>query len=475
LIQQIDCQGDLTDRSSLRDALNRAGFGPAAAAAKGELFGLALQALPDHGGVRPQGRCAFYVPGRIEFLGKHTDYAGGASIVAAVERGIGVVGVPRDDRRVRLTDAVRHDATEFDLLADAEPRNGHWENYPVSVARRLVRNFDGLRRGADIAFASDLPPAAGMSSSSAMVTAAFCVLAEVNSLWDHPRLVSNVGDPTDLAGYLATIENGQSFRSLTGDQGVGTFGGSEDHTAILCSRPGHLAEYTYCPVRFCRWLPVPKNHVFVVAVSGVAAEKTGAAMERYNRASSLARQLVALWRQETGCDAPHLAAILAESADAGQRMATVLREAAERDPQLELAALRDRFEHFRLEHATLLPAAGEAILQGDLAELGRVVQQSQQAAERLLGNQTAETSGLTASARTCGAVAASAFGAGFGGSVWALVARDEAESFCAAWSRVYGSQFSQHTGRSRFFLSNAGPAAFQLKRAASTNAPAAGR
>ena len=33
---------------------------------------------------------AWFVPGRLEVLGKHTDYAGGNSLLAAVEQGITV-------------------------------------------------------------------------------------------------------------------------------------------------------------------------------------------------------------------------------------------------------------------------------------------------------------------------------------------------------------------------------------------------
>ena len=48
---------------------------------------------------------AFFVPGRIEVLGKHTDYAGGRTMVAAVERGFAIVAVPRDDRQTTVIDA----------------------------------------------------------------------------------------------------------------------------------------------------------------------------------------------------------------------------------------------------------------------------------------------------------------------------------------------------------------------------------
>ena len=36
----------------------------------------------------PVNEVSWFVPGRIEVLGKHTDYAGGRSLLAAVDRGI---------------------------------------------------------------------------------------------------------------------------------------------------------------------------------------------------------------------------------------------------------------------------------------------------------------------------------------------------------------------------------------------------
>ena len=45
------------------------------------------------------------MPGRIEVLGKHTDYAGGRSLTCAAERGFSVAYVPRDDDVLRLVDA----------------------------------------------------------------------------------------------------------------------------------------------------------------------------------------------------------------------------------------------------------------------------------------------------------------------------------------------------------------------------------
>src|SRR5512143_399107 len=89
----------------------------------------------------------FFVPGRIELLGKHTDYAGGRSLLCAVERGFCVAVRPRSDASVRVIDAVT--GTRNDSV------------YVSTVTARLARNFPTARRGADVAFASDLPVAAG--------------------------------------------------------------------------------------------------------------------------------------------------------------------------------------------------------------------------------------------------------------------------------------------------------------------------
>ena len=53
---------------------------------------------------------------------------------------------------------------------------------------------------------------------------------------------------------------------------------------------------------------------------------------------------------------------------------------------------------------------------------------------------------------------ASAFGAGFGGSVWALVAVDRIDDFLAAWQRSYAERFPDRAPQATFFPTAAGPA-----------------
>jgi len=446
-------------QSTLTDRLLQAGLSREACNCKAALFAKAADALPESDSHR---RAAFFVPGRIEVLGKHTDYAGGRSLVVAAEQGFCIVLQPRDDRHVAVLDAVHGDRADFELDPDLSPRLGHWSNYPMTVARRIARNFPDARRGADIALASDLPPAAGMSSSSAMIVGMFLALAEANRLAEHPDYRHNIAGAADLAGYLGTVENGQTFGTLEGDAGVGTFGGSEDHTAILCSKAGRLSEYAYCPVRLEREVAMPGGYTFAVGVSGVVAEKTGEAREKYNAASQLASAVVELWRRRTGRDDPHLAAVVASAPDAVEQLRDIV--AAERLEGFDPADLRDRLEHFLTEDQQVLPGACDALARGDLDGFGRFVDTSQHASEHLLKNLVPQTVFLAAAARRHGAAAASAFGAGFGGSVWAMVELDRADSFLASWSDSYRAEFPRDAQSAAFFLTNPGPAAFRVFR-----------
>ena len=61
-----------------------------------------------------------------------------------------------------------------------------------------------------------------------------------------------------------------------------------------------------------------------IASCGVAAEKTGAALEKYNRASRLAAAVADTWRRETGGDAAHLAAVVRSQPDAADRLRAIL-------------------------------------------------------------------------------------------------------------------------------------------------------
>lgn len=397
-----------------------------------------------------------FVPGRIEVLGKHTDYGGGRSLLAAVERGFTFVFVPRADRTVYFRALDPGGEREFPVAPTLEPAAG-WANYPMTVVRRLARDFPDTAMGVDIAARSDLPPASGMSSSSALIVGTFLCLAAAGELENDPRFRAAIPDGDALASYLAAIESGQGFGRFADDAGVGTHGGSEDHTAILNAREGLLLQYRFVPAALERSVPLPADYRFAIASSGVEAEKTGAMRERYNRAAALARTLRDLWFQAGGEPAPSLAAVIRSAPGAADRLREVVRN-TER-PGFPASDLLARLDQFARESEEIVPAAATALADGRLRDFGALVDESQALAEEALGNQIPETVALARFARTLGAVAASAFGAGFGGSVWALVPTQRCEPFLHGWRSAYLAEFPHAALRAAFFSSGAGPAA----------------
>src|SRR5262245_49059379 len=340
------------DEPGFYQRLISAGLSPDQAAVKAVLFSKASALIE----ANPSAEFHYwFVPGRIEFLGKHTDYAGGRSLICTVERGFCVVAAPREDDVIRITDAARQESVELSISPDLIPRAGHWSNYAATVSTRIAQNFPGEARGAEIAFISDLPPAAGLSSSSALIIAVFNVIAWVNDLKQGVEYKSNIYSLEDLAGYLGTVENGQTFGSLIGRQGVGTFGGSQDHTAILCCQPGELSQYSFCPVRREASIALPDDYAFVVESSGVSADKTGNALAKYNRGSLLAREVLLVWNKATSRNDETLMAAISSQAYTPDRMRNAISSSSS---SFSSTALLNRLEQFIQECLEIIPEVG---------------------------------------------------------------------------------------------------------------------
>lgn len=402
-------------------ALVDRGLDPAVQDAKESLFTLVLRTLS---GASGQPRHAWWVPGRLEVFGKHTDYAGGRTLVCAVPSGLAVAANPRGDGRIRVMDATRGHSVELQPL-DGQVFAG-WRHYVEVAARRLAANFPGAPLGADIVFAGDLPRASGMSSSSALVVGIATALVRVAGIDERPEWRANIHGTLDVAGYFACIENGLTFGTLQGDAGVGTHGGSEDHAAILGATRGELSAFAFVPMRALDRVAMPDSWRFVLAPSVARSSKTGSAQGAYNNLSRNAEVLLEIW------NAAHpRAASLGEVLTSGGEDAIRALVRASAIDGWPPAALTRRLDHFIREDARVAEAV-DAFRDADAARLTALADASQVDAEVLLGNQVPETIALARAARAQGAFAACSFGAGFGGSVWALVDGD-ADAFARRW------------------------------------------
>ncbi|HVS19233.1 MAG TPA: galactokinase family protein, partial [Planctomycetota bacterium] len=202
-------------------------------------------------------------PGRVNLIGEHIDYCDLPVLPMALAEGLELAFRPRDDARVRLTTSLEgQPAVEFELDAHlAREPAGAWGNYARAAAQALVRDL-ALERGLEGALHADLPEAAGLSSSAALVVAVAVALLDANG-----RHLP----PLELAELCAGAE-----------RFVGTRGGGMDQAACVLARAGHALRIDFAPLR-ARALRVPDDWRFVVAHSGVRADKSGSARAAYNR------------------------------------------------------------------------------------------------------------------------------------------------------------------------------------------------
>lgn len=397
------------------------GLSPDAARLAVPLAAQAARALAGAGVNQELPSGAWWVPGRIEVLGKHTDYAGGRSLTCAAERGLVIVFVTCQERSLTVHATDDSESGRFSLFEDGTPGSEGWRLYPSTLAARLAQDAPELQWGVECAVAGNLPRDAGLSSSSALLIALFQAVAAANGRFEGTPLGDATATEEGVAAYLAAVEAGRPFAGLGGasPSGVGTRGGSEDHVAILCSRVGELGLYRYRPIERLGSFPLPPEWTFAVGGSGVAAQKAGAARDAYNRASDLMARL-----------------------------------AAGESPNDE--ALRARHAHFDFEDGQAVPGAASALAKGDLAGFAEWVNRSQASGAELLGNQIPETIALADAARECGAPCATAFGAGYGGSVWALMPSDDA-GFLERWRARYAESFPDSASKGAFFATRPGP------------------
>lgn len=444
----------IREQTAVTDHFVSLGMTPADAASRAALFAqLEAEAAPILDGPAQWKR---FTPGRIEIFGKHTDYAGGHSLLAAVPRGIALTGRSRSDGIVRVGDIFDGQVIEVDPATEAPAHYRGIQRYVHVVAHRIHVNFPGCDLGANIAIASDLPRASGMSSSSALTVGIALALINRANLRDRPEWQSHLRRVHDLAWYLGCVENGLDFPGLPGSAGVGTHGGSEDHTAILACQADHVSLFRFVPVTGLGNTPMPADWIFVIASSGIQADKADSVKDRYNRASNGVRALHAIWNRYSGEPAQSLAAALAS----GPRAAVQLEKWIAGDETFTADALRHRLHHFMRETARA-PLAAAAFRNADRQALGDLSADSQRDAHEQLGNQIPETVMLATLAREIGAFASSSFGAGFGGSVWAAVPAADAQRFGDDWIRAYAERMP-HVGLVDWFAARPGPAATEL-------------
>ena len=228
--------------------------------------------------------------GRVNLLGTHIDHRGGSVNPVCVKE-MWLVVEPRDDDRVLLknVDSDQFPDEQF-RISDCLPAGEKirdwdtwcykefkkrkndpsvtWSNYiraAVLYLQHLNTNDEGIFspaiKGMNMMIYGDIPIAAGLSSSSALVMDAVEAVIRINSLEIKPA---------DLVEHWGFAE-----------WYVGTRGGCSDHAAIIYGRPNTISHITAFPLSV-EAAALPAGYNFILANSGIESKKQAGARDIFN-------------------------------------------------------------------------------------------------------------------------------------------------------------------------------------------------
>jgi len=403
-------------------------------------------------------------PGRVNLLGEHTDYNLLPVAPMCIDREIVMAVRERNDAEVRLenTDPA-FSGRSFSVsgkLTRGEP--GDWANYAKAAIDTLIPFIEKTRaekgkrgapiRGFEALTCSNLPPAAGLSSSSAMVVASCLAFCAANGFELEPAKMAEL------------MRKAERF--------VGTAGGGMDQAVISLSEPDEFLLIEFDPLKAAP-LPLPTDARIFIVDSGEKADKALGAKDEYNRravecllAMHVMRKFAVedvAWKDElpeagkwaslrdvyNACRDAEIAwqQLLYAAVSRNPYSPEELFEKLGRDVVEQVCATRqmpalggepwcrwngivlyERAAHVFAESDRVFRLS-EAVKNNDMGVMATLMNEGHASCRDLFHLSTPRIERMIARAHRAGAFAARITGAGFGGCIVVLVAKDEAENF----------------------------------------------
>ncbi|MFA5057146.1 MAG: galactokinase [Opitutaceae bacterium] len=341
-------------------------------------------------------------PGRVEFIGNHTDYNGGTVLGAAIDLGVWVAAGGTVVPELRFATASQGGTVTVPSGAPHR-RSGaeRWANYPLGVWTSF-KEF-GLRQPAGFEYlaVSNLPAGAGLSSSAALELAS--ALAYLALTGENPPRETVVQLSRHAENHFVGVPCGIL------DQGVVGFGKKDHLVFIDCRGP-----------RFDT-VPLPAGaHFWVFNTHTKHALVDGLYAARHRECLDAARALGVEWLADV--TPARLEQGKARLSEPGYRRVRHVTEEIDRVARVRAALAR-----------------------GDLAGVGGLLTASHRSSQARFENSTAEldllVDTLTGLPHVYGARLT---GGGFGGAVLALTDAGftprQAASVAGIYERTFGSK-----------------------------------
>lgn len=339
-------------------------------------------------------------PGRVNLIGEHTDYQDGYVFPAAIDRYL-VAAIGLAPERSELVSESNHEPSIFHTSAPESSDLPNWGKYPAGIAWALSEHTQADLPNLRAFIVADLPLGAGLSSSAA-IEMAFA------TAWNE---IAGLGLPN---GVLAKL--GQ----LAENEFVGMKCGIMDQTASLFGLAGHALRIDTTDAANPIPVPIPDDLALLVCDTCVKHELAGSA---YN---------------ERRAEVAEAARILGVST---LRHAT-LDQLEARQSEMRPVVAR-RAHHIISENLRVL-AFDHALASRDDAEIGRLMAESHESLCTDYEVSCHELDAMAEEARALpGCIGARMTGAGFGGSVIALVHQAQAADF----ANQIAQRYTERTGK----------------------------
>ncbi len=338
-------------------------------------------------------------PGRIEFIGNHTDYNGGAVLGAAIDRGVGVALARRDDGKRNFASGQKGGMVRLGA-ADVARQIGDdaWVNYPLGVLVALPEFGLKAPEGFDYLALSDLPTGAGLSSSAAIELASALVYLAATGQQPARETVVKVGRHAE--NHFVGVPCGIL------DQGVSGFGLKDHLVAIDCRGP----KFSTVPLPAGAHFWIFNTHTKHALVDGLYATRHRECMEAAQ-----------------GLGVGLLADVSVDTLRAAEgRLAPVVFK---------------RARHV-VEEIARVSQTHAALQARDLAAVGQLLTASHRSSQTLFENSTVELDFLVDQlVRAPRVFGARLTGGGFGGAVMALTAADFSAEDAKKVAEAYAASF----------------------------------
>ncbi len=348
----------------------------------------------------------YFSPGRVNIIGGHTDYNGGHVLPFCIDKGIycGVSKNGLSSIRIFSENFFHAGIIEIDLNNLSYTLTDTFSDYLLGVIKELTNMEKELLYGLDISLSSNLPVGGGLSSSAALSVLLFKIFS----------VEFNFGLEKERIAHLAkTVEN--SFIGVNCgimDQFIISVGKAQH--ALFLNTKNMNYEYIYLDM---------KDHMFILINSNIKRKLTES---KYNVRQSETREVLKILKENFEID--HLCDISAE------------------DLNVYLEFIHDKTLQKRLIHVVTenlrVIETKEAFQKNDFIKIGQLLFQAHESAKNNYCISSEILDDLVEIAISSKALGAKMIGGGFGGSILALIRKDNYEHFIDIFGQKYQEKYS---------------------------------